>query len=287
MNAVEIRKNAWGHSLPTPRTALVNPRLQSTLKAVLADVAGVIGVDPQTIKSVIEYLFRSAGEATDVVQLEQAMKRQLVAASDKNLLQVAIKDRSRVVFDHISNSFIGNTLLDVGCGNGLISKMAGDHFAEVQLLDVVNYVDNDVRFPFMAYREGEEFALNKTFDTVLLLTVLHHSNDPLGLLSKAWRATRKRLIIIESVFGVHEQSPGAYYALASLDEEDQIQFAVFVDWLYNRVLHDDIPVPYNFTTPNGWLNLFAENNMRVAEVRNLGQDIRLAPELHYLFVLER
>jgi hypothetical protein len=62
---------------------------------------------------------------------------------------------------------------------------------------------------------------------------------------------------------------------------------VFVDWLYNRILNDDIPVPYNFTTPEKWSQVFEDGEMRVANTINLGQDIEIAPELHFLFVLER
>jgi hypothetical protein len=107
------------------------------------------------------------------------------------------------------------------------------------------------------------------------------------LLKESWKVTKQRLIIIESVFGVHTRSPSAPYELAQLAEPEQIAYAVFVDWLYNRVLHDNIPIPYNFTTPARWLEVFANHAMRVAEVKNLGQDLKIAPELHYMFVLER
>jgi len=125
------------------------------------------------------------------------------------------------------------------------------------------------------------------FDTVLLLTVLHHSENPVELLKSAWDVTKKKLIIIESVVGVHKEEPQAKYELLNSSDEDQVAFAAFVDWFYNRVLHNDVPVPYNFTTPEQWRSIFSENNMRLAQTIHLGQDIEMGPEYHILFVLEK
>jgi SAM-dependent methyltransferase len=203
------------------------------------------------------------------------------------MMKAALRERSRIVFDEIKQVSTGKTLLDVGCGDGIVAQMLNPRFSEILLTDVANYVDRDVQLPFLPYMEGGRLPVEKSLDTVLLLTVLHHASDPLTLLRESWRATAKRLVIIETVFGVHEQPPTGHYELADFDESDQIAFAVFVDWLYNRVLHDDVPTPYNFTTPQRWLDTFAELGMRVAELKNLGQDIQIVPELHYLFVLER
>jgi hypothetical protein len=60
-----------------------------------------------------------------------------------------------------------------------------------------------------------------------------------------------------------------------------------VDWFYNRVLHDDVPVPYNFTTPSKWISLFVDNNMPLAAALHFGQDIDIGPEYHILFVLQK
>jgi hypothetical protein len=106
-------------------------------------------------------------------------------------------------------------------------------------------------------------------------------------LKMAWAATRKRLIIIESVVGVHKAEPPVRYDLANASDENQIAYAAFVDWFYNRVLHDDVPVPYNFTTPERWQSTFLQHGMHLAHTIYLGQDIDIGPEYHVLFVLEK
>lgn len=199
----------------------------------------------------------------------------------------AVYGRSVQVFNHVSRHFTGTSLLDVGCGNGLISKMSQALFPEIQLLDISNYVSPEVDLPFLRCEEGRPLPVSKGYDTVLLLMALHHSSDPAALLREAWRVTRRRLIIIESVFGVYTPPPVGVYELFQFEERDQLDYAIFVDWLYNKVLHDDIPVPYNFTTPDRWRQVFVDHHLPLVIDQNLGQDLTMAPELHFLFVIDR
>ncbi len=197
-------------------------------------------------------------------------------------------NRAKIVYKEIAPFLDGNSLLDIGCGNGLISNLARRQFQRIQLLDVVRYVPQWLDLPFMKYQDGESLPIgDELFDTVLLLTVLHHSNDPVELLKLAWGAAKKRVIIIESVVGVHQVKPNAKYELVGLTAEFQIAFAAFVDWFYNRVLHDNVPVPYNFTTPENWQASFLKHKMHLKATEYLGQDIEIGPEYHVLFVLEK
>jgi hypothetical protein len=75
----------------------------------------------------------------------------------------------------------------------------------------------------------------------------------------ASEATKQRLIIIESVVGVHTEKPNVKYDLLNLSDENQIAYAAFIDWFYNRVLHDDVPAPYNFTTIANWQSTFQQS----------------------------
>ena len=284
---MKIYRNAWNHEIPPPEVAICNSRIRPQIENLLLRVADLLGLTPIAKSDAVESAFRLAERVRDSYEFEQALKQKLVARSDLSHMHAAIRARSTTVFNEVSKQFVGTSLLDVGCGNGLVSELSKPNFAEIQLLDVMNYLSEEVDLPFVNYEEGCTFPITKTYDTVLLLTVLHHSSDPQLLLSEAWKATAKRLIIIESVFGVHTPDPGGHYDLVSFSESDQIAFAVVVDWLYNRVLNDNIPVPYNFTTPDGWLAAFAERGMHVSAMHNLGQDIEIAPELHFMFVLDR
>ena len=284
---LQTRTNFWKHSIPTPQQIVGNSRLKPLIESLLSHIANMLGLNHAAQIDAIETIFKSATKVVDELAFEQIVKQRLLAKSDRIKMNLAIRKRSSVVYEEIKNYLQGQTLLDVGCGNGLVSEMSKQHFRELQLLDVVNYVSPEVKLPFTPYSEGQKFPIECTYDTVLLLTVLHHSNNPLSLLNETWKAVGKRLIIIESVFGVHEESATTKYKLAGFDDRDQIAYATFVDWLYNRVLHNNIPVPYNFTTPQNWMETFSTLGMQLVKSTNLGQDIDIAPELHFLFVLDK
>jgi SAM-dependent methyltransferase len=281
------KRNYWGHEIPSPQTVITNAAIGSQIDGLLRKVADLLGVDRSSQSEIIESILESAREVENEIEFEKRVKARLIGRCDRSKMQEAIRERSITIFNEITKHYVGQSLLDVGCGNGFISGMSKPRFSEIQLMDVVNYVDPSVELPYAAYKEGAPFSLGRQFDTVILLTVLHHANDPMTLLRESWKSTKGRLLIIESVFGVHSQPPSGHYELAQHETSDQIAYAVFVDWLYNRILNDDIPVPYNFTTPEKWSQVFEDGEMRVANTINLGQDIEIAPELHFLFVLER
>ncbi|MGA2904730.1 MAG: hypothetical protein ABSD98_12925, partial [Candidatus Korobacteraceae bacterium] len=156
-------------------------------------------------------------------------------------------------------------------------------------VDVVKYLPRGLNLPFAEYVEGRPLPGSESFDTVLLLTVLHHSKEPIDLLKLAWERTKRRLIIIESVVGIRHVTPPVKYVLVDSNNNDdqQIAYAAFIDWFYNRVLHDNVPVPYNFTKPETWQSIFSQCDMRCVQTIHLGQDIDIGPEYHILFVLEK
>jgi SAM-dependent methyltransferase len=229
----------------------------------------------------------SAKKEKNILAYERRLKDALAGQTKGDNMDAAMIHRAKVVYKEIEPYLCGESLLDIGCGNGLISNLAKDRFKRIQLLDVVNYLDPTVKLQFTLYTEGHKLPVHGLFDTVLVLTVLHHSNKPVELLKMAWAVTKRRLIIIESVVGVHQAAQAPNYELVDSTEEDQIAYAAFVDWFYNRVLHDDVPVPYNFTTPKIWQKTFMDHNMPLAQTILFGQDIDIGPEFHVLFVLEK
>jgi len=279
--------NFWGHAIPRPENVARIGRLREPVEALLRQTARLVGLINTEADQLVEMAFE-LHEDIQSSDYERRLKGCLLKKSVPRKLSRAIYSRAKTIYGEIDPLFQGHTMLDVGCGNGLISDMAKDRFGPIQLLDVVDYRSASLDgMPFTKYNEGQRLPVEEAYDTVLLLTVLHHSKDPLTLLQESWRVTAKRLIIIESVFGVNGTEGAKPYALQNSKPEDQLAYAVYVDWLYNRVLHDDIPVPYNFTTPKHWKEIFATNGMSLVQSVNLGQDIEIAPELHYLFVLDK
>lgn len=279
--------NFWKVPIPTPQSIILNEKLYPHIDKLLSEVLVLVGVDRAAIAQ-FKDLAKSAAkrdESLTLVAYERSLKAGLLGLVRHDRKDECLNRRAKVIYDEISSCLIGDSLLDIGCGNGLISNLARGRFKKIQLLDVVNYLPAALNLPFLLYKEEEQLPIEGAFDTVLLLTVLHHSRDPVELLKKAWAATKKRLIIIESVVGVREPDPPCEFV--TLDDTDQVAYAAFVDWFYNRVLHDDIPVPYSFTTPDKWLSLFQQHKMNCTKTIYLGQDIAIGPEYHMLFVLDK
>ena len=286
----EVYKNCWNTPIPTPQEVILNRRLRSNIDRFIEKVLSLMrGVDEEGIEDFIRIARAKARLPGSSRNYEGELKRALEGRTrywrDKDY--DASMKRAEVICGEIERFLDGSSLLDIGCGNGLIANKIRGRFTRIQLVDVVDYVPRTLDLSFAKYSEGDQLPFNDSFDTVLLLNVLHHSKDPLRLLQAAWSVTEKKLIVIESVVGVHEAEPKASYELLKASDADQVAYAAFVDWFYNRVLHDNIPVPYNFTSPENWISLFSDNDMRLKETVHLGQDIEIGPEYHILFVLEK
>lgn len=288
---IELKQgNFWRLPIPTPQSVMLNKELEPHIDKLLSKMLHLAGLEDQAIGSFKELAKRAAILNRDDIRVayERALKGGLLGMIKQGRLNATLNKRAQIIKGQIEPFLEGDSLLDIGCGNGMISLLVRDHFKErILLLDVVDYLPKQLGLDSMLYEDGEPLPVSEKFDTVLLITVLHHSNNPLELLKLAWGATRKKLIIIESVVGIHSLEPGVKYELVNSSDENQIGYAAFVDWFYNRVLHEDVPVPYNFTTPEKWTSVFAEQHMKIAKVTHLGQDIDIGPEYHILFVLQK
>jgi SAM-dependent methyltransferase len=284
-----VKINSWGHQIPPPQSVILSETLRPHIDDFLNKVLSLHGLGNQAIEQ-FKRRARQKAVAADtftLVAYERELKAGLIGLIVPCSKDQALTHRANIICKQISPFLDGDSLLDIGCGNGLIANLLRNRFNRIQLLDVVEYVPKALNLPFVFYEEGHRLPINDSFDTVLLLTVLHHSSDPVELLKLAWGATKKKLIIIESVVGVHKEEPAARYDLLNVSDEDQIAYAGFVDWFYNRVLHDNVPVPYNFTKPENWQAKFLQCNMHLAQTIYLGQDIDIGPEYHVLFVLDK
>lgn len=181
-------------------------------------------------------------------------------------------ENAKTRFENIKDYIIGNKILDLGAGNGLLALEIKEQLdKEVVLVDVVDYNYTDL--PLILYNPEEKVPLaDEEVDTTILYTVLHHASDPEHLLEEAMRVTRKRLVIKEAYI-----------------EEDSIRITnSFVDWFYNRVIGDeDINVPLNFLKIEGWEKLLKLYGFDVIETKYVGIDEPAVPEHHVFIIAEK
>jgi len=147
-------------------------------------------------------------------------------------------------------------VLDVGCGNGLISYKlhtlsSGRHFTGIDVVERETCL-----IPCQMY-DGEHFPFDSgSFDYATFVDVLHHTPEPGKLLLEAARVTKAGVVIKD------------HYSESKLDH----QTLAFMDWFGNAQY--GVALPYNYKSRREWEALFADAHLQ--ETRKI-TDIGLYP----------
>ncbi len=182
-------------------------------------------------------------------------------------------ERAKRSFDLVKRYLIGERILDLGAGNGLLAlEITKQLKNDVFLVDIVDYNYTDL--PLILYNPEEEKIplADGEVDTTILYTVLHHANDPEFLIKEAARITKNRLVIIE----------------VYIEEEDIRMSNSFFDWFYNRVIgNEDINVPLNFLKVKEWEKILEFHGFRIIKTVYLGINEPMVPEYQILIIADQ
>jgi SAM-dependent methyltransferase len=162
--------------------------------------------------------------------------------------------RVRVLARHLADLIPeGARVLDVGCGDGRIDALIGEHRPDLELSGIDIGVRDETLIPVQEF-DGLTIPLaDDSMDVVMLVDVLHHAEDPHKLLSEAARVAEKAIVLKD----VTPLGPGSDATLR------------FMDWVGNA--RHGVPLPYDFWTQEQWRDAFARLDMRVEAVkRRLG-----------------
>ena len=89
----------------------------------------------------------------------------------------------------------GHSVLDVGCGDGLIDRLLFERRPDLHIEGVDVLVRADSQIP-VTWFDGRELAFpDASWDTVLLCDVLHHAEDPIRMLREVRRVARHSVVI--------------------------------------------------------------------------------------------
>jgi SAM-dependent methyltransferase len=165
------------------------------------------------------------------------------------------------------------SVLDVGCGDGLLASRIAGARRDVQMqgIDVLQRPQTEIPVtPFDGCHIPHPEA---SFDVVLFVDVLHHTDDPMILLREARRVARRAIVIKDHTL------TGAF-AFNTLR---------FMDRIGNK--HHGVALPYNYWTPEQWRAAVRELGVSATVWR---KDLRLYPtparwlferSLHFLALL--
>ena len=150
-------------------------------------------------------------------------------------------------------------VLDIGSGTGNVTELMREAGWSVTPLDVEDLTFTDTVRPTLYAGERMPFE-DASFDVALLVTVLHHVEDPIPVLREAARVAR-RVIVVEDIFrsAVHR------YATYAIDSLLTLEFAGH---------------PHSNRSDGGWRATFEELGLRMRAARYRGSMLVLRHALY-------
>ena len=277
---------------------LKDPKVGEAVRFQLPSVLRHLGAKSKYVADLTGEII-SIGTAEDGLDhYENALHRVLVKAGLSAQTSVTFEQRAKSIYAQIRD-YVGCNVCDIGCGDGRLGALLSQKGHNVSLCDTYRN-SNITKLGLSFDRIPKNTSLpykDNTFDTSLLVTVLHHSNHPLGTVREARRITKHggRVVIIESVYGVNKPGLSTVDAkgekmFRALETEQQRLFIGFFDHFYNRGIHyskrpeTKVNVPLNFNTPSGWNRIFEEIGLHPEQTTYLGVDQKAVPEYHTLHV---
>lgn len=136
----------------------------------------------------------------------------------------------------------GNTIIDLGAGTCLFTKLLRERGFKVQPVDIKNrsyfsdissQVYNGKNLPFK----------NNDFDVCLLIAVLHHTPDPAVVLAEAVRVSRKLIVYEDAVTNLAQRF-----------------YTYFIDSVLNKEFFGH---PHTNKTDADWKELFATLGLKL------------------------
>lgn len=154
--------------------------------------------------------------------------------------------RINVLADHISTLIPKNArVLDVGCGDGRLDRLLTERRTDLQIKGIDTLIRPETFIPVSVF-DGKTLPFpDDAFDVVVLVDVLHHTEDPLILLAESARVALRFVIIKD-----HKRDGVLAESILR-----------FMDWIGNA--RHGVALPYNYLSSDQWDEAFNQSNLKV------------------------
>ncbi len=150
-----------------------------------------------------------------------------------------LKRRFRVLSEHLTKLIPSKVcVLDVGCGSGQIDRFILEHRKDIKIDGVDVLVREGAAIAVTEYDGNTLPCEDSSYDVVMFIDVLHHTENVHRLLEEAKRVSRKFVILKD-------------HTLAGFLAKQRLNF---MDKVGNRRF--GVTLPYNYYTKSEWLDVF-------------------------------
>lgn len=139
------------------------------------------------------------------------------------------------------------SVLDVGCGDGTIAKLIMELRPDVKIEGIDVLVRPQTHIPVTKFDGKAIPHPSGSFDCVMFVDVLHHTDDPNVLLREAARVSRSELLL-------KDHNRNGICAGSVLR---------FMDWVGNA--RHNVVLPYNYWTRDQWAAAFKSLDLETLE----------------------
>jgi SAM-dependent methyltransferase len=153
--------------------------------------------------------------------------------------------RGRTLSRQIAPLLPPGRVLDVGCGDGSLDHLIMQRRTDIQISGIDLLVRGETRIPVTGFDGRRVPHGDGSFDAVIFVDVLHHTEDPMILLREAARVARRAVII-------KDHTRDGWLAGPTLR---------LMDYVGNA--RHGVALPYNYWPRRRWLEAFDELALRV------------------------
>jgi SAM-dependent methyltransferase len=151
-----------------------------------------------------------------------------------------------VLSEHLTKLIPQNArVLDVGCGDGLLDHLILQKRPDLEVRGIDVLVREQPYIPVDGFDGRIIPYADESFDAVIFIDVLHHTDDPTLLLREAARVARTAIVIKDHT----QNGPFAGPTLR------------FLDWVGNA--RHGVALPYNYWPQERWRETFERLGLKI------------------------